>query len=147
MIGRTFGHYRIEAKLGAGSMGEVYRALDARLGRDVAIKVRPPTVLADPDRRIRCEREARVLASLNHPTIGSIYGLEEHDGVDVPRQVSVSANAVLRSTISPRAAIARASAIVTRRDSMSSSSSGLWIESGAGARRSDTLKKIISSSQ
>src|SRR5215212_5701767 len=58
-------------------MGEVYRARDTKLGRDVAIKILPLSVAADPDRLARFEREARVLASLNHPNIGAIYGVEE----------------------------------------------------------------------
>jgi protein kinase-like protein/WD40 repeat protein len=79
--GDRFGGYVIEARLGAGGMGEVYRALDTTLGRQVAIKVLPNAFLADPERRARLEREARVLAALNHPHIGGIYGLEDVDGV------------------------------------------------------------------
>ena len=70
------------APLGAGGMGEVYRARDSKLGRDVAIKILPPHFTADPERRARFAREARLLATLNHPHIGAIYGLEEADGVD-----------------------------------------------------------------
>ena len=66
--------------LGAGGMGEVYRARDTRLGRDVAIKILPRTVTGEPERRARFEREARMLASLNHPHIGAIYGVEDVDG-------------------------------------------------------------------
>jgi serine/threonine protein kinase len=62
-------------------MGEVYRARDSKLGRDVAIKVLPRAFHSDPERLARCEREARLLASLNHPHIGAIYGLEQVDGV------------------------------------------------------------------
>ncbi len=62
-------------------MGEVYRARDTKLGRDVAIKILPSAVSSDPDRLARFEREARVLASLNHPHIGAIYGLEDADGL------------------------------------------------------------------
>ena len=74
--GQSLGSYTIVAKLGEGGMGEVYRAADARLGRDVAIKVLPESVANDPDRRARFEREARTLASLNHFNIAQIYGLE-----------------------------------------------------------------------
>jgi Tol biopolymer transport system component/predicted Ser/Thr protein kinase len=81
MIGEAIGSYRIVSELGAGGMGVVYRARDSRLGRDVAIKVLPPTVANDPDRRQRFEREARLLATLNHPHIAAIYGLEEQQGV------------------------------------------------------------------
>jgi Tol biopolymer transport system component len=79
--GQTLGHYEILASLGAGGMGEVYRASDPRLGRDVALKVLPPAFASDPERLARFEREARVLASLDHPAIGAIHGLEEADGV------------------------------------------------------------------
>ena len=65
------------APLGAGGMGEVYRAHDARLGRDVAIKILPPAFTTDPERLARFEREARMLAALNHPHIAGIYGIEE----------------------------------------------------------------------
>ena len=76
MIGQALGHYRIEAKLGAGGMGVVYRARDTRLNRDVAIKVLPEAFARDPERLARFEREARVLASLNHQNIAAIYGFE-----------------------------------------------------------------------
>src|SRR5271170_2756089 len=77
MIGETIGSYRITAKLGAGGMGEVYRAHDTKLDRDVAIKVLPPSFAQDPERLARFEREAKVLASLNHPNIAQIYGIED----------------------------------------------------------------------
>jgi serine/threonine protein kinase len=73
--------YQIAELLGAGGMGEVYRARDSKLGRDVAIKILPAQFTADPERRARFAREARLLATLNHPHIGAIYGLEESDGV------------------------------------------------------------------
>jgi Tol biopolymer transport system component len=79
MIGQTLSHYRITAALGAGGMGEVYRATDTTLGRDVAIKVLPPEVAQDAERLGRFKREAHLLASLNHPHIAAIYGLEEAD--------------------------------------------------------------------
>jgi serine/threonine protein kinase len=66
--------------IGAGGMGEVYRARDSRLGRDVALKVPPEAFARDADRMLRFERESRVLASLNHPNIASLYGLEESHG-------------------------------------------------------------------
>jgi serine/threonine protein kinase len=81
LIGRTLGPYAIQAPLGAGGMGEVYRARDTKLGRDVAIKILPRIFTNDPDRLARFEREARLLASLNHPNIGAIYGLEDVDGM------------------------------------------------------------------
>ena len=79
MIGLTLAHYRITAALGAGGMGEVYRATDTKLGRDVAIKVLPPEVAQDPKRLERFKREAHLLAALNHPNIAAIHGLEEAD--------------------------------------------------------------------
>ena len=75
--GTTLGPYRVTAKIGEGGMGEVYRARDTNLDRDVAIKVLPEAFTFDPDRLARFEREAKVLASLNHPNIGAIYGLEK----------------------------------------------------------------------
>ena len=79
--GTTLGSYTVTAKIGQGGMGEVYRARDTKLDRDVALKVLPEAFTSDPDRLARFEREAKVLASLNHPNIGSIYGLEEADGI------------------------------------------------------------------
>src|SRR5262245_25171589 len=79
--GTRLGTFELVAPLGAGSMGEVYRARDTRLAREVALKTLPPTVSADASRLARFEREARVLASLSHPNIAAIYGLEEADGL------------------------------------------------------------------
>ncbi len=81
LAGRRIGGYEVHTRIGAGGMGEVYRARDTKLGRDVAIKILPPHFTSDPDRLARFEREARMLASLNHPHIGAIYGLEDADGV------------------------------------------------------------------
>jgi len=75
------GSYEILAQLGAGGMGEVYRARDTRLGREVAIKVLPEAFARDPDRLARFQREAQLLAALNHPNIAAIHGLEEQDGL------------------------------------------------------------------
>ena len=80
MIGRSLGHYRITAAIGAGGMGEVYRAKDPKLGRDVAIKVLPEALATDSERLARFEREARTLASLNHPNIVTIFAVEEAGG-------------------------------------------------------------------
>jgi serine/threonine protein kinase/sugar lactone lactonase YvrE len=80
-IGRQFGTYTIVELLGVGGMGEVYRARDRQLDRDVAIKMLPPLFTNDSDRLARFEREAKILAALNHPQIGAIYGLERVDGV------------------------------------------------------------------
>ncbi len=77
--GQRIGPYQLSSRLGAGGMGEVYRARDVKLGRDVAIKVLPAMFTADPERLARFEREARMLAALNHPNIGAIYGVEDAD--------------------------------------------------------------------
>ncbi|MEO7275370.1 MAG: protein kinase, partial [Vicinamibacterales bacterium] len=79
--GRRLGVFELEVLIGAGGMGEVYRARDTRLGREVAIKILAPAFQDDPDRLARLQGEARVLASLNHPHIGAIHGLEEAEGV------------------------------------------------------------------
>ena len=79
--GTTLGPYSVTAKIGEGGMGEVYRARDTKLDRDVALKVLPQAFTDDPDRLARFEREAKVLASLNHPNIGAIHGLEESEGI------------------------------------------------------------------
>src|SRR6516165_9455555 len=75
--GLSVAHYRITAKLGEGGMGEVWRATDTKLGRDVAIKILPEAFAQDAERMARFEREAKVLASLNHPNIAQIYGIED----------------------------------------------------------------------
>jgi len=80
LLGRKLGTYQVHSLLGAGGMGEVYCARDTALGRDVAIKILPRLFVGDPERLARIEREARVLAALNHPNIGAIYGLENLDG-------------------------------------------------------------------
>jgi serine/threonine protein kinase len=80
MIGTILSHYRITAKLGEGGMGVVWRATDERLDRDVAIKVLPEEVAQDAERLARFEREAKLLASLNHTNIATLHGLEEHQG-------------------------------------------------------------------
>ena len=81
LVGARFGSYTIRSLLGVGGMGEVYRAHDDTLGREVAIKLLSPSFTAEPERRARFEREARMLATLNHPHIGAIYGVEDADGV------------------------------------------------------------------
>ncbi|MFN2369689.1 MAG: protein kinase, partial [Candidatus Krumholzibacteriia bacterium] len=80
MIGRRFAHYEILEKNGQGGMGEVFRARDTRLERDVALKFLPPEFAADPERLARFRNEAKTLAVLNHPNIAAIYGLEQADG-------------------------------------------------------------------
>ena len=93
--GTRLGQYEIVDALGAGGMGEVYRARDSKLDRTVAIKVLLPAVARDADRLARFEREAKTLASLNHPNIAHVYGLEDGPGglflamVDLPRLVNV----------------------------------------------------------
>ena len=82
MIGRTLSHYRIEERLGAGGMGEVYRARDEKLGRDVALKVLPSGALADEESRRRFRKEAAVLSRLSHPHIATLLDFDSADGID-----------------------------------------------------------------
>src|ERR1700719_3920405 len=77
LSGTRLGSYEVRSAIGAGGMGEVYQARDTELGRDVAIKVLPDAFAADPDRLARFQREAKMLAALNHPNIAAIYGLDE----------------------------------------------------------------------
>src|SRR5262245_59542363 len=79
LTGRRIAHYQVRELIGVGGMGQVYRATDTKLRRDVAIKVLPASFVHDPDRRSRFEQEARALAALNHPRIASIYGFEDSD--------------------------------------------------------------------
>ena len=78
--GTTLGPYEVLAAIGAGGMGEVYKARDTKLDRDVALKILPDAFVNDPERLARFQREAKVLASLNHPNIAQIHGLEESGG-------------------------------------------------------------------
>ena len=78
-VGSRLGHYTVTAKLGEGGMGEVWEATDTTLNRQVALKILPEAFAADPDRLARFQREAQVIASLNHPGIAAIYGIEEQD--------------------------------------------------------------------
>src|SRR5262245_6032688 len=84
LVGCQLGPYSVRALLGVGGMGEVYRAHDSTLGREVALKILPELWMADTDRRMRFEREARLLASLNHPNIAAIYGVHESAAVPGP---------------------------------------------------------------
>src|SRR5712692_2867561 len=87
--GTRFGPYEIVGLLGAGGMGEVYRARDSRLGRDIALKVLPEALSSDSERMARFRREAQVLASLNHPNIATLHGLEESgNALAVTRQIA-----------------------------------------------------------
>ena len=81
LVGRTLAHYRISTAIGAGGMGEVYRATDTKLARDIALKVLPPAMANDPDRLARFQREARAVAALNHPNVVTVYSVEESDNV------------------------------------------------------------------
>ena len=84
-VGTTLGSYQVTAKIGEGGMGQVWQATDTQLNRQVALKILPDAFAADPDRLARFKREAKVLASLNHPNIGTIYGLEEAEGTKETR--------------------------------------------------------------
>src|SRR5262245_53938300 len=79
--GSRLGIYEVVSAIGAGGMGEVYRARDTRLNRDVALKILPDAFALDPERLARFQREAQILAALNHPNIAGIYGLDEAGGV------------------------------------------------------------------
>src|SRR5271157_3433871 len=79
--GTRLGTYEIQAAIGAGGMGEVYRATDTKLGREVAVKILPAEMASDPDRLARFHREARTVAALNHPNVVTLYSVEECDGV------------------------------------------------------------------
>jgi serine/threonine-protein kinase len=79
--GTRLGPYEVVAQIGVGGMGEVYRATDTKLKHQVALKILPAALASDPDRLARFQREAEVLAALNHPNIAAIHGLEETDGV------------------------------------------------------------------
>ncbi|MEZ5313306.1 MAG: protein kinase [Thermoanaerobaculia bacterium] len=124
--GDRLGSYEVQGPLGAGGMGEVYRATDARLKRDVALKVLPAAFVADRERLARFEREAQLLAQLQHPNIASIYGIEEAEGVRalvmelVPGLTlaeRMAAGALpLEETLSSRARSPRRSRRRTRRD-------------------------------
>jgi serine/threonine-protein kinase len=100
MIGQTIGHYRVTAQIGAGGMGVVYRATDTKLNRDVALKVLPEAFAADAQSMARFQREAQVLASLNHPNIAAIYGLEESGtGYQPVQEAQATAPAPLRALV------------------------------------------------
>ncbi len=78
--GSRLGHYNVTALLGEGGMGQVWQATDMQLGRQVALKILPDAFAADPERLARFQREAQILASLNHPNIAQIHGIEESEG-------------------------------------------------------------------
>jgi serine/threonine protein kinase len=80
VIGKTLAHYEITGLLGKGGMGEVYKARDTKLRRDVAVKVLPPALTADPERRLRFQREAQTVAALAHPNVAVIHEIGEHEG-------------------------------------------------------------------
>jgi serine/threonine protein kinase/Tol biopolymer transport system component len=106
MIGTTLAHYKVTAALGVGGMGEVWRAEDEKLGRQVALKVLPEEFAQDPERMARFEREAKVLASLNHPNIATLYGLE-----NVTIRTAAGTAAPQDSQGSPEAVVAHASRV------------------------------------
>jgi serine/threonine protein kinase len=120
VIGTTLAHYRITAALGAGGMGEVWRATDEKLGREVALKVLPADFAADPERLARFEREAKVLASLNHPNIAHLYGLESVNtrmaaGTAAPSgSAGTSSDELVRAQPEGRTPMAQASLVPNR---------------------------------
>ena len=82
MIGRTLSHYKVLEEISRGGMGIVYKALDLKLNREVALKVLPPELVSDPDRKRRFVQEAQAAAALKHPNIAVVYEIDEVDGVD-----------------------------------------------------------------
>src|SRR5215470_2769410 len=82
MIGRRLGHFEITGSIGAGGMGDVFRATDLKLQRTVALKLLPPEAATDRERRSRFEREARAASALNHPSIVTVHEIDSADGVD-----------------------------------------------------------------
>ncbi len=82
MIGRTLSHYKVLEEISRGGMGIVYKALDLKLDREVALKVLPPELVSDPDRKRRFVQEAQAAAALKHPNIAVVYEIDEVDGVD-----------------------------------------------------------------
>jgi len=106
-IGHRVGPYEVIAKLGSGGMGEVYRARDTKLGRDVALKILPSASLSDPDHIARFEREARLLASLNHPNIATLYGVE-----DTGTMTALVMEVIEGDTLSERVAAPAAAGVV-----------------------------------
>src|ERR1041385_6275139 len=117
LVGTRLGPYEILSLLGEGGMGEVYRARDCKLGRDVAIKVLPAKLAEDPDRMARLEREAQVLASVNHPHVAAIYGLEESGGMRALVMELVEAKP-LQGPVPLREAIAYATQILEALDTV-----------------------------
>lgn len=113
--GTKLGSYEVAVRLGAGGMGEVYRAIDTKLGRAVALKVLPEYFAGDPERMRRFEREAKVLASLDHPNIAAIYGFEDYSGVHVLVMELLEgptlADQLSRSSLSQKEALAYAKQI------------------------------------
>ncbi len=109
MIGQTLSHYRIIEKIGAGGMGEVYIAEDTKLSRKVALKVLPPEMAENAERRARFEREAKAVAALDHPNIVTIYSVEEAEGVHFYTMQLVKGK-TLTELIPKKAAFAKASA-------------------------------------
>src|SRR5262245_53509752 len=102
LAGRKLGAYQVLELLGVGGMGEVYRAHDTKLGREVAIKILPAAFVKDPDRSARFEREARLLAALNHPHIAAIYGVEDAQTASGPPQRALILELVEGGTLSDR---------------------------------------------
>jgi len=109
VIGTTLAHYRVTAALGAGGMGEVWRAEDTKLGREVALKMLPEEFAQDPERMARFEREAKVLASLNHPNIATLFGLEKAIPSGTETETGTGENSKLKTKNSKLAANAASS--------------------------------------
>ena len=125
VIGTRLGPYEIVSAIGAGGMGEVYRARDTQLKREVAIKVLPDTFSQDPDRLARFQREAELLATLNHPNIAAVYGLEKADGL-----TGIVLELVEGPTLAELIERAQASRLTARRTCWSSCDRERWWRAG-----------------
>jgi hypothetical protein len=143
MIGHTFGHYHIVEKIGEGGMGVVYKARDLRLGREVAIKALPDAFAYDVERLARFEREAQILASLNHPHIAAVYGL-------VLYEMLTGRRAPPRRATGDRPAARRAAVRdLPRRDALRDGPASTHVDRGAplgkgvSARKADDLGAIF----
>ena len=106
-VGTRLGPYSVTAKIGEGGMGQVYQATDTKLNRQVALKILPEAFASDPDRLARFQREAQVLASLNHPGIAAIYGIEEQDETRAPKVLDATPEGNPSESPTPSAATAR----------------------------------------
>ena len=142
-VGSRLGHYDVTALIGEGGMGQVYRATDTKLKRQVALKILPEAFSADPERLARFQREAEVLASLNHPNIAAIHGLEESEGtralvLELVEEPTL-ADRISRGPIPPGRSAANSQALVRR---LSESGALVLPSPGSAAFHPSTLQRL-----